>query len=170
MRVLETDRLLLRHLTTDDAEFILELLNEPSWLRFIGDRGVRTLDDARAYVVEGPVAMYERHGVGLYLVESKSDATPLGICGLIRRDTLEDIDIGFAFLPRHWGKGYALESAAAVLEHGRHALGLRRIVAITSLDNDSSIRLLEKLGMTFARTMRMPGEAEDVRLFGIDFT
>lgn len=169
MRVLETDRLLLRHLTTDDAEFILELLNEPSWLRFIGDRGVRTLDDARAYIVDGPVAMYERHGVGLYLVESKSDATPLGICGLIRRETLEDIDIGFAFLPHHWGKGYALESAAAVLEHGLHTLGLRRIVAITSLDNDSSIRLLEKAGMMFERTMRMPGEAEDVRLFGIDF-
>ena len=169
MRVLETDRLLLRHLTSDDAEFVLELLNEPSWLRFIGDRGVRTLDDARAYIVNGPVAMYERHGVGLYLVELKSDGVPLGICGLIRRETLEDIDIGFAFVPRHWGKGYALESAAAVLEHGRHTLALRRIVAITSLDNDSSIRLLEKLGMTFERTMRMPGEDEDVKLFGIDF-
>lgn len=170
MRVLETERLQLRCLTTDDAEFILELLNEPSWLRFIGDRGVRTLEDARAYIVNGPGAMYERHGVGLYLVESKSDATPLGICGLIRRDALEDIDIGFAFVPRHWGKGYALESAAAVLEHGRDSLGLRRIVAITSLDNDSSIRLLEKLGMTFERTLRMPGETEDVKLFGIDFT
>lgn len=169
MRVLETDRLVLRHLSAADAEFILELLNEPSWLRFIGDRGVRTLDDARAYILNGPVSMYERHGVGLYLVESKSDVAPLGICGLIRRETLEDIDIGFAFLPRHWGKGYALESAAAVLEHGRHTVGLRRIVAITSLDNDSSIRLLEKLGMRFERTIRMPGESEDVKLFGIEF-
>jgi RimJ/RimL family protein N-acetyltransferase len=170
VRILETERLFLRWLSTDDAEFIFELVNEPSWLRFIGDRGVRTLDDARDYIVNGPVAMYERHGLGLYLVESKTDTSPLGICGLIRRDTLEDVDIGFAFLPRQWGKGYALESAAAVLEHAKHTLGLRRIVAITSLDNDSSIRLLEKLGMTFEHTLRMPEETDDVKLFGIDFT
>jgi len=169
VRVLETERLVLRWITAEDAEFILELLNEPSWLRFIGDRGVRALDDAREYVRNGPAAMYERHGVGLYLVESKQDAAPLGICGLIRRDSLEDIDIGFAFLPGYWGNGYALESSAAVLEYGRRALGLRRIVAITSPDNDSSIRLLEKLGLKFERTMRMPGETEDVKLFGINF-
>ena len=168
VRILEAERLALRRITTDDAEFILELLNEPSWLRFIGDRGVRTLDEARAYVLNGPGAMYERHGVGLYLVESKADLAPLGMCGLIRRDALEDIDIGFAFLPRHWGRGYAFEAAAAVLAYGRETLGLQRIVAITSLDNDSSIRLLEKLGMKFERTLRMPGETEDVKLFGIE--
>ncbi|MGK2858051.1 MAG: GNAT family N-acetyltransferase [Thermoanaerobaculia bacterium] len=169
MRVLETERLALRWLSIEDAAFILELLNEPSWLRFIGDRGVRTLDDAAAYIRNGPIAMYEGHGVGLYLVESKSEATPLGICGLIRREALENVDIGFAFLPRHWGKGYALEAAAAVLAHGRDALGQRRIVAITTPDNDSSVRLLEKLGMNFERTIRMPGDTEDVKLFRIDF-
>jgi RimJ/RimL family protein N-acetyltransferase len=166
---LETARLLLRPLTADDAPFILELVNEPSWLRFIGDRGVRNLDDARRYVAEGPGAMYARHGVGLLLVESKEGGEPLGICGLIRRDALPDVDIGFAFVPRHWGKGYAHESAAAVLDHGRRDLGLRRIVAITSVDNESSIRLLEKLGMKYEQTIRMPGDSEDLKLFAIEF-
>jgi len=166
---LATSRLQLRRLTADDAPFILELLNEPSWIRFIGDRGVRTLDDARRYIAEGPVAMYERHGVGLLLVESKSDGDRLGMCGLLRRDALPDPDIGFAFLPRHWGKGYALEAAAAVLEHARTGLGFSRIVAITSIDNESSIRLLEKLGMAFQRVIRMPGEDEDLNLFAIEF-
>lgn len=156
-------------MTADDAPFILELLNEPSWIRFVGDRGVRTLDDARRYISEGPSTMYESHGVGLLLVESKGDGDPLGMCGLIHRDALPDIDIGFAFLPRHWGKGYAFESAAALLEHGRRELGLTRIIAITSLDNGSSIRLLEKLGLVFERVIRMPGEGEDLKLFAIEF-
>ncbi|MFA6957464.1 MAG: GNAT family N-acetyltransferase [Thermoanaerobaculia bacterium] len=165
---LETARLRLRRLTADDAPFILELLNEPSWIRFIGDRGVRTLDDARRYIAEGPAAMYERHGVGLLLVESKGDGDRLGMCGLLRRDALPDLDIGFAFLPRHWGRGYAFESAAAVLEHARRDLGVARILAITSLDNDSSIRLLEKLGLVFQRVLRMPGDDEELRLFAIE--
>ena len=169
MKSLETTRLRLRPLTEQDAPFILELVNEPSWIRFIGDRGVRSLDDARRYIAEGPSAMYERHGVGLLLVEAKEDGDPLGICGLIRRDALPDVDIGFAFVPRHWAKGYAYEAARAVIEHGRDELGLRRIVAITTVDNESSIRLLEKLGMRYERTIRMPGETEDLKLFGIDF-
>src|SRR5512133_2625949 len=150
---LDTARLHLRPLAADDAPFILELLNEPSWLRFIGDRGVRTLGDARRYIAEGPGAMYERHGVGLLLVESKSDGDRLGICGLIRREALPDVDIGFAFVPRHWGKGFAFEAAKAVLEHGRRDLGLARIVAITSLANESSIRLLAKVRMVYERTI-----------------
>ncbi len=168
MIVIETSRLLLRPLVAGDAPFVLELLNEPSWLRFIGDRGVRTLDDARDYIDNGPRAMYARHGVGLRLVESRSSGESLGICGLIRRDTLPDIDIGFAFLPRFWGKGYALESATAMLEHARSDLGLARVVAITSPDNESSIRLLEKLGLKLETTMRLPGESEDVKLFAIE--
>jgi len=166
---LETARLRLRRLTEDDAPFILELLNEPSWLRFIGDRGVRTLDDARRYIAEGPTAMFERHGVGLLLVESKGDGDRLGMCGLLHRDAFPDLDIGFAFLPRHWGKGYAFESAAAVLEHARRVLGVARILAITSLDNESSIRLLEKLGLVFLRVIRIPGDDEELRLFAIEF-
>jgi RimJ/RimL family protein N-acetyltransferase len=163
--VLETERLIVRKLTTDDAPFILELVNEPSWIQFIGDRGVRTLDAARAYISNGPIAMYERFGFGLYLVMLKGDKVPLGMCGLIKRDALPDVDIGFAFLPRYWGKGYAIEAAAAVLAYGRRALGLGRIVAITSPDNQSSIKLLEKIGFVFEGMIRLPGETSEVRLF-----
>lgn len=166
MKVLETDRLIVRWLSTRDAEFILQLLNEPSWLRFIGDKGVRNLEDARSYILSGPVEMYHRMGFGLYLVELKTERIPVGICGLIKRDSLEDVDIGFAFLPEHWGKGYAYEAAAAVIEHGIRTLGLKRIVAITSLDNDSSIRLLEKLGLRFERILKLSDDSEEVKLFG----
>src|SRR2546430_1232042 len=132
MRVLETDRLVLRRLAAQDAEFIFELVNDPLWLRFIGDKGVRTLADARDYILRGPVAMYERFGFGLYLTERKEDGVPIGICGLVKRESLADVDIGFAFLPKFHGRGYAHESAAAVMEYGKGALGLKRIVAITS--------------------------------------
>lgn len=165
MKVLETDRLTLRHLSTNDAEFILELLNEPSFLRFIGDKGVRTLADARDYILNGPVAMYNRLGFGLYLTELKEDGAPIGICGLIKRDALEDVDIGFAFLPKFWAKGYAYEAASAVMAYGKDILGLKRIVAITSPDNDASGKLLEKLGMRFERIIRLSEGAEEVRLF-----
>ena len=110
-QVLETDRLILRQLSIEDDAFILELVNDPLWLRFIGDRGVRTLDEARNYILKGPVAMYERAGFGLYLVERKIDGVPMGICGLIKRDVLDDVDLGFAFLPEYRGQGYATESA-----------------------------------------------------------
>ena len=168
LNVLETDRLILRHLSPDDAEFILRLLNEPSWLRFIGDKGVRTVEDARAYILKGPVEMYARLGFGLYLVELKEEGSSIGICGLIKRDSLEDVDIGFAFLPKHWGRGYAYEAASAVMAYGGKALGLKRIVAITSADNDSSVRLLEKLGLRFEGMVKLSNDSEEVRLFGSD--
>lgn len=165
MIVTETERLSLRLLNVDDGEFILELLNEPSWLQFIGDKGVRSLEDARTYIATGPIAMYERFGFGLYVTERRADGVPMGICGLIKRDWLEDVDIGFAFLPRYWGRGYAHEAAAAVMEYGRNALGLSRIVAITSPDNASSARLLEKLGLRFDRMIRMKDDGAEDRLF-----
>src|SRR5215813_2981408 len=165
LKVLEADRLILRRLSTDDAEFILQLLNEPSFLRFIGDKGVRTLDDARDYILNGPVDMYNRFGFGLYLTELKESGVPIGICGLIKRDSLEDVDIGFAFLPRFWAKGYAYESAAAVMAYGKTVLGLKRIVAITSPDNYASGRLLEKLGLRFERMIRLSKDTQEVRLF-----
>ena len=168
MKVLETERLILRRLSVDDSAFILGLLNDPAWLRFIGDKGVRNLEDARNYIVTGPIDMYARLGFGLYLTERKSDAVPIGICGLIKRDALEDVDIGFAFLPDFRGKGYAREAAAAVMEHARTAFGLRRLVAITSPDNEASIRLLEKLGMRFETTMRLAADGHDVSLFATD--
>jgi ribosomal-protein-alanine N-acetyltransferase len=166
--VLETPRLKLRKLTLDDAPFILRLVNEPSWLEFIGDKGVRDLDGAREYLREGPIGMYERHGFGLYMTEVKESGAQIGMCGLIKRDTLPDVDIGFALFPEFWGRGYAHEAAAAVLEHGRRTFDLKRIVAITSLDNESSIKVLEKIGMQFERTLEFaPGDP--VRLFGRNF-
>jgi len=170
LKVLETERLNLRWMSADDAAFMRGLLNEPSWLRFIGDRGVRTLDDARNYILTGPVASYARLGFGLYVVELKESGDPIGICGLVKRDFLDDVDIGFAFLPQYWRQGYAYEAASAVMGYGTETLGLKRIVAITAADNHSSARLLEKLGLRFERMVSYPGDGHDVRLFAIDIT
>jgi RimJ/RimL family protein N-acetyltransferase len=156
MIVCETPRLRLRHLTPHDAPFILELLNEPDFIRNIGDREVRTLEDARRYLQKGPVASYSQHGFGLYLVELEGDATPIGICGLLKRDYLEDADVGFALRETYRGKGYAFEAASAVMQHGLQVLGLKRIVAITSPDNHSSIKVLLRLGMEFERIIQPP--------------
>jgi len=166
--VLETERLTLRRLSADDAEFMLRLLNEPSYLRYIGDRGVRTVEDARRHILEGPVASYERHGFGLYLVELKEGRVPIGISGLVKRPALADVDVGFAFLPAYWSKGYAVESAAAVVTYAREVLGLRRLVAITSPDNEASAKLLGKLGLRFERMLSWPGDGSEVRLFASD--
>jgi len=164
MKVIETERLVLRRADEGDAEFMLELLNDPAWIRFIGDKNVRTLDEARAYIARALVASYERHGFGLYLTELKEGGTPIGLCGLIKRDSLEDVDIGFAFLPQFRGQGLAYEAANAALEYGRNVLGLKRIVAITSPDNEASARLLEKLGLRFERMMNLSAD-DEVKLF-----
>ncbi len=164
---IKTDRLLLCHLTTADAPFIFELLNTPGWLQFIGDRGIKMEEDAINYLLNGPVKSYAENGFGLMLVKLKDDGTPLGICGLIRRAALDDVDIGFAFLERHTGKGYAAEAASATLNYGWQVLGLKRIVAITTADNLHSIRLLEKTGMHFEKKMFMVGDAEELLLFAI---
>ena len=164
--VLETGRLVLRRLSTDDAPFLLELLNEPSFLRHIGDKGVRTEADARRYVETGPLASYERFGFGLWRVERKDGGEPIGMCGLLKREALPDVDVGFAFLPRYWRSGYALEAASAVLASARDAFGLSRVVAITAPDNVASIRLLERLGFRFERMARVPEDGPEVKLFG----
>lgn len=168
MIVLETERLRLRRISPDDAEFMLGLLNEPSFIRNIGDRGVRTPDEARAYILNGPVASYERFGFGLLLIELKDSGAPAGICGLIKRDALEDVDIGYALLPEFWSRGYALEAASAVTAYARERLGLRRVLAITDPDNQSSIRLLVKLGFEYVKTVRLSEEAPEVKLFALD--
>jgi RimJ/RimL family protein N-acetyltransferase len=161
---LETARTRLRRVRLDDAPFILELLNDPGWLRFIGDKNVRTLDDARRYIADGPMAMVAKTGFGLDVVESKEDGAAMGICGLIRRDGLDDVDLGFALLARYRGMGYAGEAARATLELGRGNFGIARIVAITSPDNADSVRLLERLGMRIERRIRLPGDADDILL------
>jgi [ribosomal protein S5]-alanine N-acetyltransferase len=164
MHVIETARLELRWLTIDDAPFVIELVNDPEWLRFIGDRGVHDLDSAHAYMVKGPLALYAKWGYGLYVVERKDDGAPIGLCGLVRREGLDDADLGFALLPRFRAQGYAAEAAVAVLAHARQQLGLERIVAITSPGNAESIRLLEHVGFAFERMVQL-GEKDPVMLF-----
>jgi ribosomal-protein-alanine N-acetyltransferase len=169
MTVLETQRLILRKLTLDDAPFMLALVNDPSWLHFIGDRGVRTPDDARDYLRKGAIASYELNGFGLYLTALKTSGIPLGICGLVKREGLVDVDIGFAFLPQFVGNGYAYESASTVMTHARNDIGLKRVVAITSPANRASIRVLEKIGLRFERMIRMTADQDEVSLYARDF-
>jgi RimJ/RimL family protein N-acetyltransferase len=162
---LQTARLRIVPLTLDDAPFILELVNDPDWIRFIGDKHVHSIADAEAYLRKGPLAMYARYGVGLFKVARLADDRAVGMCGLIRRDGLDDVDLGFAYLPAARGHGYAQEAAAVVLEHGFSALGLKRIVAITEVDNHASARVLEKVGMSYVRTMRLPNDTADLKLY-----
>lgn len=190
MKVLETERLILRQIVEADAEFILDLLNQPSFIRYIGDRNVRTLEQAREYIASRFTKSYAENGFGLYLVELKaafgnSDAArlvpkckiqnpkskiqmPIGICGFVKRDALPDPDIGFAFLPQFERKGYALESAEAMIKYGGEALGLKRVLAITTPDNESSIKLLGKIGFKFERLIRLPYDDEEIKLFSTE--
>src|SRR6204780_3521073 len=167
MPVLQTARLSLRHFDRADAPFIFELLNEPSWLQHIGDKGIKTLSDAERYIQDGPATMYARLGFGLYLVELTGSSESVGMCGLIKRDTLEDVDLGFAFLSRFWGNGYAYESAAAVMSYAKIRLGINRIAAITTPDNQASIKLLRKLGFAAERLIAAAGDAPDLGLYSI---
>lgn len=168
MKILETERLILREIVETDAEFVLDLLNQPSFIKYIGDRNVRTLQDSRKFIENRYRKSYRDFGYGLYTVELKETKTPIGICGFVKRDSLPDADIGFAFLPQFGGKGYALESANAVMKYGRDVLGLARVLAITSQDNKSSGRLLEKIGFKFESLIKMPHDTEEFRLFSSD--
>ncbi len=165
MNVLESARLTLRRLTPEDAPFILELLNDPLFLRFVGDKGVRTLEGARGYIVNGPMASYAQHGFGLFLVSLKDSGTPIGICGLLKREVLEDVDVGFAYLPQFSGQGYATEAARATIDYGRTVLSLKRIVAITAPDNVGSQNVLRKIGLRHEKTLRLPAYQTDSLLF-----
>jgi len=165
MRTLLTERLRIRRMDVSDAGFMLALLNQPSWLQFIGDRGVRTLDDARNYILQGPVAMVERLGYGFGVVEAIASAEPLGICGLAKRDYLDDADIGFAFMPQHCGQGYAHEAASAVLAFAHAELGMARVLATTRTTNSQSQKLLEKLGLRFERMIAHPDGDRELMLY-----
>ena len=167
MKILDTERLVLQELCADDAGFILQLVNEPAWLRFIGDKGIKTLEAARDYIQKGPREMYARLGFGLWLVKLKEGNVPIGICGLIKRESLEDIDIGFAFLPAYWRRGYAFESASATMAYGIKRFGLKRIVAIMAPGNHASDRLLEKLGFRFERMVRLSSGEPEIKLYGV---
>lgn len=163
--VIKSERLVLRKVTIDDAEFVLRLLNQPSFIRYIGDRGVRNLEDAHGYILNRLIASYERNGFGLYLVELKESGVSIGISGFVKRDTLPDPDIGFAFLPQYWSKGYAVESAAAVMKYASETLKLDCILAITSPDNEASAKLLGKIGLRFERMIKLADGDDEVKLF-----
>ena len=169
MNTLETERLSVRHLSANDANFLIELLNDPSFIQNIGDRGVRTVQDAQAYVQNGPAASYAKNGFGLDLVILKDTGEPIGICGLIKRATLNDVDIGYAFLPRHWSKGYAVEAALAVKQYAKNIIGLNRIVAIVDPANSGSIRVLEKIGFTFEKMVKLSEDDIELKLFACQF-
>jgi len=166
MNVIRSPRLQLRELTLHDDEFILQLLNEAPFLRFIGDKGVRTLSDAREYIMQGPIASYRQLGFGLYLTRLRDGGASVGICGLVKREVLQDVDLGFALLSRYCARGYAAEAAAAVLAFGREQLGLQRIVAITAPDNFASIAVLEKVGLSFERMIKLTPKSPELKLFG----
>lgn len=165
MIVLETTRLRLREFTVGDAAFVMELVNEPAWLRFIGDRNVHSLEDARAYVTRVPVASYARNGFGLWAVELVATDEPLGMCGLVKRETLTDVDLGFAFLSRHWGKGYARESAAITVDLARRRFRLPRLVAITDVDNHASQKVLANVGFRYDRLIQDAEKGEELSLY-----
>lgn len=154
---MQTARLRLREMHAADAPYLLEQLNQPSFIRNIGDRNVRTLEDAGRYLEDRVMASYRRHGFGMYVVELQGSGEPVGMAGLVKRDGLQDVDIGYALLERHWGKGYALEAASAVLAHALQVLKLPRVVAITEPDNEPSQALLRKLGLRYVQTVSVPG-------------
>lgn len=165
MTLIDTDRLSIRHIKVEDFNFIFRLLNDPSWIKYIGDKGIKTEDDAKNYIQTGPLQMYKNFGFGLYLVTLKETAVPIGLCGLIKRPSLENIDLGYAFLPDYTGKGYAFEATKAVLQYGKEKLTIDKIVAITTIDNFSSEKVLLKLGFTFDSLIKEKNDAEELKLF-----
>lgn len=169
MNIIETDRLILREFTAGDAGFILELLNTRGWLKFIGDRGVKTLEDAHDYIQERFVDSYRKNGFGAYLVMLKDKEQPVGMCGLIKRPELEDPDIGYALLPEYEGKGYAFEAAWHTLHYAKTVLMLPRILAITNADNVNSINLLNKLGLRYEKMMKIT-ENDEVMVVAASLT
>ena len=168
MLVAQTDRLRLRWLTPDDAPFVLELLNDPSWLQYIGDKHVRTVDDARAYISNEPMAMYRALGFGLNLVERIADAVPIGICGFKQRDGLEHPDLGFALLSAFHGQGYAREACVGIIAQTQRLGGTPPLLAITTAHNVRSIQLLEQLGLQFDKCVTLPGSSAELRLYRLN--
>ena len=164
-KILETERLILRQFTLDDAPFILELLNTPTWLQFIGDRNVHSIEDAENYLLNGSLKSYQENGFGFYAVIEKTNIQTIGMCGLIKRDTLPDIDIGFAFLPNLIGKGFGFEIASATLDYALNVLKIKRIIAIVNPENEKSIGLIRKIGMQFEEMIKFGDDGKELMLF-----
>lgn len=167
--IITTERLHLRTLTTDDAAFYLMLVNDPSFIENIRDKGIRTLDEARTDIINGPMTSQEKIGFSLYLMERKEDAQPIGLCGLIKRETLKNVDIGYALLPQFTGQGYAKEAATATLEYANKHLRITKLAGITSPENSASNKLLQSLGFTLEAVVVLEGESRDTNLYGYEF-
>ena len=163
--IIETERLKLLKLSVDDSKFIFELLNDHDWIKYIGNRNIKNDEDARNYISNKLIISYEEFGYGLYLVKEKQSNASIGLCGLIKREYLENVDLGFAFLPKYRRQGYAFESAEAVIRYVKESFRLNTLLAITSLDNTNSINLLEKLGFNFVKIFKMPNDNEELKLF-----
>ncbi len=166
--ILETKRLFLRRLIRDDAEFILRLLNEPSWLEFIGDKNVYSLNDAKKYIELAPMTMYERYGFGLFLVCTKGTSIPMGLCGLMKRDNLDDADLGYAFLPEFCHQGFALEAVKSILDYAKNTHQLSRILALSKSSNAPSIKLLNKVGFLFDRDLKLLEDEENLQIYQLE--
>jgi [ribosomal protein S5]-alanine N-acetyltransferase len=165
MIVLETARLTLRTFDVDDSAFYFELWKQPLWIKYIGDKKFQSVDDARVALIKGPMEMYDRLGFSLYVVSLKANGSPIGMCGLIKRDYLDDVDIGYGLLPAYSGKGYALEAAQAAMQYAKEKLKLKRLVAICTSDNQKSISLLKKIGMRHEKMVTVPHDETPLMLF-----
>ncbi|GAB3703801.1 GNAT family N-acetyltransferase [Spirosoma flavus] len=163
--MISTDRLIIRKLALEDASFIIELLNTPGWLQFIGDRGIRTLNDAQAYIQNSALKNYEELGYGPYLIHHKADNQLIGMSGLFKRETLDYPDVGFALMPDYMANGYGYEAASAVIEYAKSALQLPRVYGITNPSNNQSIKLLKKLGMILEGSFAFGPEKKETLLF-----
>ncbi|SFE40599.1 Protein N-acetyltransferase, RimJ/RimL family [Chitinophaga sp. CF118] len=165
MPICKTERLIISELTIQDAPFVLTLLNTPTWIQYIGDRGIKNIDEARNYLLNGPIASYKQRGFGLYLIKLKEGNIPIGMSGLIKREGLDNVDIGFALHPDYARKGYAFECADAIMKYAREVLKIPVIVAITTEDNASSISLLKKIGLQYKEMVILPGNPKEYMLF-----
>lgn len=163
--VLQTERLTLRKLNLNDTAFIIELVNSPGWLQYIGYRNIHTTEDANKHLEDGPLKSYEQNGFGLLLIQLKSTGAPIGMCGLLKREALPLPDLGYALLPAYEGKGYITEATSAYLAYVAQQLQIEKLMAITNVDNEKSIRVLEKLHFVFERYMNLSGDDHPVRLF-----
>ncbi len=168
LKIIATERLLLRPFTLENSDFILELLNTEGWIKYIGDRNVKTTEQAREYLENGPLKSYQTNGFGLSLVQLKANNKPIGMCGLIKRDYLDHPDIGFAFLPNYTGKGYAYEVAKGTIQYAMNELQKENILAITLPENSSSIRLLVKLGFKYDKNFITKDTNEELLLYSLN--
>ena len=169
MQIAETKRLILSKITTNDAAFILELMNSPGWLKYIGDRNIKTVEAATVHIENNQLKCYKTYGFGYYKIQIKAEnLKTIGTCGLLKRDELEHVDVGFSLLPNYHGKGYGFEAVTEIMNLAKSEFNMKRICAITLPINKPSIHLLEKLGLSYQKTVKPFDNDEELLLFAKD--